>query len=737
MDAAAIYQLSISVGAALIGLIAIVFTLSLFVIQQISNTSIPGLLGEYAADSFSQLIYVLLAVLTVLALSCSLIIPAHHPFLPVALLAFCVVGSLVLLWLLFERVALLCDPSNVIKHIRSRGERELLTLEHLRQAVLDADPTLSQAKLRFDHDEQTIPSALALLRHYNPSLTFRFERGLRQLYTLMRAFASQQQHELFREAAGATTELLRQYLDYHGRNLTMGNSVTYMMGLETGEDRILSNALDVYAATARTAASTKDNEMAKVSVQGLAALALQSVSRPPLNHVHGENATAGLILGTIAETVKHFIVTGHTEGTFASFNFLLPVASMLAKEGFYDTARFTASSISELTQLCIVAKQPILATQGTRSLLRLLLFSVQEATQAGDIPGATLKEIFAVCRMELQASPKGTHHRGFDIGMGHPISRVLSVSEDTLVGIHRLLVNGISKALAERNYELWSRLSRIATDLHDEMPRNLTDLGTLAAGKDQFILYYLDQAAYTVTMQMLFLWKAQTDLVQAQDVVEDEAPTAEEAMRRYQYRRFRDDTKEKIRFLAVYFYSRCQGFQEKGIHSDRVLACYASAVSIASEATLLGVEPVAAEIARMLANSAFAALNEQGFIAVFAVCRFVGGLIETSLIAQTRQDTDTQAVIEATLERVFKRCMELTVLEQEKHKGYRIDDPGALLLRSVHDFVRGDRDLMFEEKSGSFARNVTREMALQYHAELAQKFAHWVTEVRVPPAEEA
>jgi hypothetical protein len=186
VDPAAIYQLSISVGAALIGLIAVVFTLSLFVVQQISNTSIPGLLGEYAADPFSQLIYVILAILAVLALGCSLIVPSHHPFVQVALIAFCVLGSLILLWLLFERVAVLCDPSNVIQYIRTRGLRELLTLEHLRQAVLDINPALAQAKVRFDQDAETIPSALALLRHYNPSLTHKYERGLRQLYTLMR-----------------------------------------------------------------------------------------------------------------------------------------------------------------------------------------------------------------------------------------------------------------------------------------------------------------------------------------------------------------------------------------------------------------------------------------------------------------------------------------------------------------------------------------------------------------------
>ena len=43
-------QLCIGVGAALIGLIAVVFTLSLFLIQQISDRSVPGILREYAAD---------------------------------------------------------------------------------------------------------------------------------------------------------------------------------------------------------------------------------------------------------------------------------------------------------------------------------------------------------------------------------------------------------------------------------------------------------------------------------------------------------------------------------------------------------------------------------------------------------------------------------------------------------------------------------------------------------------
>ena len=67
LDSGISAQLCIGVGAALIGLIAIVFTLSLFVIQQISDRSVPGILREYAADGGIRAVY---AALSVLAVTC-------------------------------------------------------------------------------------------------------------------------------------------------------------------------------------------------------------------------------------------------------------------------------------------------------------------------------------------------------------------------------------------------------------------------------------------------------------------------------------------------------------------------------------------------------------------------------------------------------------------------------------------------------------------------------------------
>jgi uncharacterized membrane protein len=114
LEASAIYQLATAVGAALIGLIGVVFTLTLFVIQQISNSSIPGLLREYAADKRTQWIFICLACLALLALSATLIVPRTHPFAPIFLIVVAVLGTLGLLWALFERVIVLSDHSHVI-----------------------------------------------------------------------------------------------------------------------------------------------------------------------------------------------------------------------------------------------------------------------------------------------------------------------------------------------------------------------------------------------------------------------------------------------------------------------------------------------------------------------------------------------------------------------------------------------------------------------------------------------
>lgn len=340
-----------------------------------------------------------------MTLGAALIIPAKHPFAPVLLVTIAVLGALLLLWGLFQRVVRLSDPGNVIRHLRKRALDELRSLERLRIAVLETSPALARERVRLNQDAKTIPTALGILRHYNPSLTAKMERHLRQLYALVRRLASDHQTDLFREAIGATSDVLIQYLDYHGPNVTIANTAAFMFGMEVSQDRILSNALDLYSTVAKAAAASADVEMSKATLGGLSAIALKSVSRPPLNTSQGENATTGLILGTMVEAVQLFVPTGHTEGVFSSFSTISPVISELEQAGFYQTALFSMTKLSELAQLCLVAKQPILATEGVSRLLQVLSFSIDKSLRGGDIAGTTIKELYSVAGCNYKRSP--------------------------------------------------------------------------------------------------------------------------------------------------------------------------------------------------------------------------------------------------------------------------------------------------------------------------------------------
>ncbi len=732
VDAAAIYQLAISIGAALVGLIGVVFTLTLFVIQQISNTSIPGLLREYAGDRGTQLIYAALTLLALLALSSALIIPAKHPLAPILLTTLAVLGALSLLWVLFQRVVDLSDPSNVIRRLRKRALDELQSLERLRTALLEQIPELARERVRLDHDPNSIPTALGLLRHHNPSLTDGTELHLRQLYALVRRLASEHQTDLFREAIGATSDVLAQYVDYHGRNINMPSTTAFMFGMSIVQDRILSNALDVYTAVAKASAPVADVEMSKATLRGMAAIASKSVQRSPLNAAHGENATAGFVIGSMIEIVQFFIVKGHTEGVFTSFVFISPVLNELAERGFYQTALYGISKLSELSQLCVVAKQPILATEGVANLITILGFALDKSLQAGDTAGTCVKELFLVCAMQLELEPTKVRGMTFDIGRAHPVSRIFDIGDDTLVGLHHKTVLESINALRADNEERWRYLSGFLSTFHEALPRRMAELATNSSGKQHMLLYRLETAAFSMAQRMLQLWYQLGKSID-KERASDKTDSAENAMSRHRHDEYRNRVSEQLCSFVVFFYSRSPTFEENGYLSETVVGCYESVVSIASDAVFLGASDIATASAGMLKHSARAALDKHSYAAVSPTCRFVARLLETAALARTKQDTAVAATAEEVIKRTFLKCVELTVLEQERHAGLHLADPARLLTSQIREHVRGDRDSLVDQKSGTFTQAVSRQAALEYLTYIDAKFTEWAEEVRLPP----
>lgn len=137
LEKSIIPDMAIGIGAAITGIIAIAFSLSLFAIQQVADRGTPATVRAYARDRVMALIYWALAVLATTCFATALL-KADTTFRGVAV----TVGlmslflSFILLNVHFKRVVKFSDPRYTVSRIYSRGEKQLKILQKLRESIV-------------------------------------------------------------------------------------------------------------------------------------------------------------------------------------------------------------------------------------------------------------------------------------------------------------------------------------------------------------------------------------------------------------------------------------------------------------------------------------------------------------------------------------------------------------------------------------------------------------------------
>lgn len=127
-------QLGIAVGAAMLGVIGIVFSLSIFSIQQVAERGTPLTLREYANDWVLQLVYWSLAAFTVFAMTAALLVKRlalHSLTVNIAIL----IAAILLLKLYFNRAIKFSDPHFTVSKIAKRATKFLAGVRQLERAA--------------------------------------------------------------------------------------------------------------------------------------------------------------------------------------------------------------------------------------------------------------------------------------------------------------------------------------------------------------------------------------------------------------------------------------------------------------------------------------------------------------------------------------------------------------------------------------------------------------------------
>jgi uncharacterized membrane protein len=127
-------QVGIAVGAAMLGVIGIVFSLSLFSIQQVAERGTSLTLREYANDWVLRAVFWSLAAFTVLAMGTALL--GKHSAIHTIVANFLVlVATILLLKLYFNRAIKFSDPHFTVTKIAGRARKSLSLIRQVARAV--------------------------------------------------------------------------------------------------------------------------------------------------------------------------------------------------------------------------------------------------------------------------------------------------------------------------------------------------------------------------------------------------------------------------------------------------------------------------------------------------------------------------------------------------------------------------------------------------------------------------
>lgn len=127
-------QLGIAVGAAMLGVIGIVFSLSLFSIQQVAERGTTLTLREYANDWVLRVVYWSLAGFALFAVVAALLKKDFALFSMAAdfLILF---GAILFLKLYFNRAIKFSDPHFTVMKIAKRGKKFLKQIRRIERAT--------------------------------------------------------------------------------------------------------------------------------------------------------------------------------------------------------------------------------------------------------------------------------------------------------------------------------------------------------------------------------------------------------------------------------------------------------------------------------------------------------------------------------------------------------------------------------------------------------------------------
>lgn len=132
-------QLAIAIGTAITGLVAIVFSLTLFTVQRAADKGTPRIFKEFSRDLWLWLVYWALALIAVACFLAGLLPVRHTAITFVAVCEFALIlATFILLRFHFHRAIQLVSARGMIDRYHKRGLKQIRRVKRLENTLIAA-----------------------------------------------------------------------------------------------------------------------------------------------------------------------------------------------------------------------------------------------------------------------------------------------------------------------------------------------------------------------------------------------------------------------------------------------------------------------------------------------------------------------------------------------------------------------------------------------------------------------
>ncbi len=293
------------------GVLALLFSVSLFVVQNAADNYTPTTLERFAHDRMSAVLYIIIGISSLFIFVASVFVKNQSEYTPSLVVTsfFILLLTFILAYWHYSRMAKMVNPVKLLRDWQDE------TITQMRNVERNMTQTVEWLRLKKrdgkTHDlkrEEFESYSKAGFYMSQPAIHNDFERKLRQVYSITKRAAVRRDYEVIETGLAVISNVLRGYL-FARRDSTVPLPTSIPFSYSVDYDSLFDRSFQELQEIARIATANTDENLLRNVIDTIVAIGIASVDVVPKSDIPKNNPITDLSLafvgGIVEEASRH------------------------------------------------------------------------------------------------------------------------------------------------------------------------------------------------------------------------------------------------------------------------------------------------------------------------------------------------------------------------------------------------------------------------------------------------